>query len=44
MMKIFLAQIGLYSHASSAWGFTALILLILFVVLVATEGSKNKDK
>jgi hypothetical protein len=44
MMKMFLAHIGPFSHAGGGWGMIALVLLIVFVMLVAMEGSKTKDK
>jgi hypothetical protein len=31
-------------QASGLWGFVVLVLLILFVTLVATDGSKDKDQ
>ncbi|MGA2245166.1 MAG: hypothetical protein ABSH48_09220 [Verrucomicrobiota bacterium] len=34
----------LASLPGGPWGFVVLVLLILFVTLVATEGSKRKDK
>jgi hypothetical protein len=36
-----LADGGLLAKAGSAWQFGALLLLILFVTLAATEGSRN---
>ena len=42
--QLFLAHIGLLHHGSDVWGFTALVLLILFIALVATTGSKDKGK
>jgi hypothetical protein len=44
MMKMFLAHIGPLTHLRGMWGVIALALLILFVVLVVTEGSETKDK
>ena len=46
MMKsqIILAHSGLLPHVGGIWGFIALVLLILFVTLVVTDGSKDKDK
>ena len=42
--QIILAQGGLFFHSGGIWSFVALVLLILFVTLVATDGSKDKDK
>ena len=43
---LFLAHFGLpaHVHGGGLWGFIALVLLILFVTLVVTEGPKHKDK
>jgi len=38
------AHLALPAHAGMIWGFVGLVLLIAFVTLVATDGSKDKDK
>jgi hypothetical protein len=43
--QMILAHAGLPSfHIGGIWGFVGLVLLILFVTLVVTDGSKGKDK
>jgi len=42
--QIFLAHAGLFNHVSGVWGFIVLVLLILFVTLVVTDGPKDKGK
>ena len=43
-LQLVLAQGELPLHLSGRWGFVALVLLILFVTLVVSEGSKDKEK
>jgi len=39
-----LAHSAWFPQVNGRWGFVALVLLILFVTLVATDGSKGKDR
>lgn len=41
---IMLAHFAEPAHAGLIWGFIGLVLLIGFVTLVATDGSKDKEK
>lgn len=43
-LPMILAHGGWLVHLGGVWGFVALVLLILFVTLIVTEGSRNKDK
>jgi hypothetical protein len=42
--QIMLAHLALPAHAGAMWGFLGLVLLIVFVTLVVTEGSGDKEK
>ena len=42
--QLFLAHIGLFLPGNVVWGFMPLVLLIVFLALVATDSSKDKEK
>jgi len=42
--QVMLAHPALPAHGGAIWWFLALVLLIVFVTLVATDGSKDKEE
>jgi hypothetical protein len=39
--QVFLAHLSLPAHYNGVWGFVAIVLLILFLTLAVSEGSKK---
>jgi len=44
LSQMLLAQSPVASHLGGIWEFVVLVLLILFLTLVATDGSQGKDQ
>lgn len=44
LSQMLLAQSAAPSNMGGVWEFVVLVLLILFLTLVATDGSKDKDQ